>query len=67
MTASLGAIPPTIPGGVPAVMVAPSRLPVGEEWVQTCLHDGGGLVCGARIQGGVAGLRAHVRVVHRSP
>jgi hypothetical protein len=54
-------------------MVNPDLLPDGEEWVQLCREPVAGIVAGqhrtwtclARIQGGDAGMAAHVETVHR--
>lgn len=79
MTASLGALPPVLPGSTPAVLVAPTRHNPDEPWEMECRypvdpdpqaarHRAGhhrAMVCGLVTQGGYAGLTAHRRVVHR--
>lgn len=54
-------------GEVPPIMLDPSLLPDGEEWMWTCkvpLGDGRGGVCNQVTQGGRAGMAAHQATVH---
>ena len=44
---------------VPAIMTQPDLLSKGEAWVHQCPRG-----CTILIQGGWAGLRAHLQVVH---